>query len=142
MIGFDQEPISERGHISEEPETRHLDKRELYNMLAHRLYLPPLTSRGVTRDYLLKVHREQYFRVPLLELKHFEVELTPAMMKRVGLQNNALLMKKLNALLVSRKQKELGFETFDPPDEVDTVQAGMALPRSKVHRPVQSTRVL
>jgi hypothetical protein len=118
MIGFDLEPMSERGHASEDPETRHLDKRELYNMVGHRYYLPPCTSKGVTREYLVKVHRNQLFRVATLELKHFEVELTGPMTKRVGIQNNALLMRKLNVLLLSKGQTQLGFDEFDAPDEV------------------------
>jgi hypothetical protein len=75
-------------------------------------------ARGVTRDYLLKVHLGQVFRVHLLELRQFEVNLTPEMNKRVGLMNNCFLVRKVNVLLRSRQQPELGFDEFDPPDEV------------------------
>ena len=70
MIGFDEELAPERGHHSEEPETRHLDKRELYNSLTHRYYLPPYTSKGVTRDYLLKVHRDRALCPQLHQPQH------------------------------------------------------------------------
>lgn len=118
MIGFDEQPRTERGHHNEGPETKNLDKRDLYLMLQHRNYLPPMTSKGVTRDYLLKVHKLQVFTVPLIELKQFEVALTNQHTKRVGLANNALLIRKINALLKSRGLKELGFDDFDSPDEV------------------------
>ena len=121
MIGFQSAPLSERSHLSEDPETANLDKKELYNMISHKYYLPPYHGKGVTREYLIKVHKEQCYRVPLMTLKHFEVELTPAMTKRVGVQNNALLLRKLNILLRSRGCHELGFEDFDPPEEVQYV---------------------
>ena len=118
MIGFEEEPQSERGHPNEDPETRKLDKREFYNLLCHKFYLPPFSSRGVTREYLVKVHKGYCFSVPLLTLKHFEVELSTSMTKKVGIQNNCLLLRKVNILLKSRGQSELGFEDFDPPEEV------------------------
>lgn len=120
MIGFDQEPKTEKGHPHEDPETRNLDKKELYTMLLHRFYLPPMQGKGVTREYLVKVFRNQVFRVPLLELKHFEVELTTNQTTRIGLANNSLLVRKINALLRSRGQPELGFDEFEAPDEVNT----------------------
>ena len=118
MIGFQSAPLSERSHISEDPETSNLDKKQLYNMVAHKYYIPPYHGKGVNREYLIKVHKGLVYSVPLLTLKHFEVELTTAMTKRVGVQNNALLLKKLNILLQSRGCNELGFEEFDPPEEV------------------------
>jgi len=118
MIGFNEEPVNDRGHANEDPDTKNLDKKELYTMIAHRYYLPPFASRGLNREYLIKVHKNQVYRVLMLELKHFEVELTNAMTKRIGLPNNVLLQRKLNALLRSRRQPELGFEEYDSPDEV------------------------
>ena len=118
MIGFEEEPASERGHPNEDPDTQESHKKELFTMLSHRFYLPPFHSRGITRDYLLRVHKERVFRVPMLELKHFEVELTTGMTKRVGIFNNCLLVRKVNLLLASRGAPELGFDEFDPPEEV------------------------
>ena len=117
MIGFEEEPISERGHPGEDSDTKSLDKRALYTMLTKTYYLPPFASRGITREYLLKVHRVQVFRVKSLDLRHFEVELTPEMSRRVGLLNNCFLVRKVNVLLNSRGQHGLGFDEYDPPEE-------------------------
>ena len=119
MIGFEAAPQSERGHPNEDPETRRLDKKEFYTLLIHKYYLPPYHSRGINRDYLLKVYKHECYRVKMLELKHFEVELTPSMVKRVGIQNNSLLLQKMNFLLKVFKMPTMGFEEYDPPDEVD-----------------------
>ncbi len=121
MIGFHEQPTTDRGHPNEDPETRDLDKRRLYNMVAVRRFLPPLTTKGVTREYLVKVYRDEVYTIPLYELKHFEVELTLQMNKRVGIPNNSLLVRKIDALLRSRDQPLLGFDLYEPPDEVDMV---------------------
>jgi hypothetical protein len=118
MIGFQNELNMEKGHPQEEADTRNLEKKEIYEMLVHKYYLPPYSSRGVTREYLLKVHNDKCYKVPLLELKHFEVELTTKMTRRVGIQNNGLLVKKLNLLLNSKHMNPLGFDEYDPPDQV------------------------
>jgi hypothetical protein len=118
MIGFEEQPISERSRPGEDNDTKNLSKKAFYNMLSLTYFMPPVIARGVTRDYLLKVHRGQVFRVPLLELRQFEVNLTPEMNKRVGLLNNCFLARKVNVLLRSREQPELGFDEYDPPDEV------------------------
>lgn len=118
MIGFQKELNPERNMSQEETETKNLEKKEIYDMLVHKYYLPPYSSRGVTREYLLKVYNDKCYRVLLLELKHFEVELTPKMTRRVGIQNNGLLVKKLNLLLYSKNMHPLGFDEYDPPDQV------------------------
>jgi hypothetical protein len=117
MIGFGEQPGTERGHPNEDPETRELDKRKLYNMLSQQYFLPPFTTKGITRDYLIRVHRHQVYRVQLFELMHFEVELTTQMKTRIGLPNNSLLVRKLNRLLRSRNLPELGFDDYEPPEE-------------------------
>jgi hypothetical protein len=117
MIGFEEVPVSERSRPGEGDDTKNLSKKAFYNMLNLKYYMPPVTARGVTRDYLLKVHRDQVFRVDQVELRQFEVNLTPAMNKRVGLLNNCFLVRKVNVLLRSREQPELGFDEYDPPDE-------------------------
>ena len=118
MIGFEAEPQNERGHPNEDPETRNLDKKELYTMVNHKIYLPPYNSRGVTRDYLIRVWKGLCLGIHFHALKHFEVDLTAGMTRRVGIQNNCLLVRKLNILLKSRGQPELGFEDLEPPEEV------------------------
>ena len=118
MIGFQNELNPERDQSQEESETKNLEKKEIYDMLLHKYYLPPYSSRGVTREYLLKVYHDKYYRVLLLELKHFEVELTTKMTRRIGIQNNGLLVKKLNFLLSSKNMNPLGFDEYDPPEQV------------------------
>lgn len=118
MIGFTFDDQNLMQHEQEELETANLDKRELYDLVGHVYFLPPYTSRGVTREYLLAVRRGNVFRVESLALRHFEVELTAAMTKRIGVANNGLLVRKMNGLLEERNQPPLGFEEFDPPDQV------------------------
>ena len=118
MIGFEDKPVTEKGHPNEPPETRDLTKRMLYKTVSLRYAMPPYCSRGMNRNYLLKVHRAEAYRVSDLELRTFEVQLTPAMNKRVGILNNSFLVRKVNTLLRSRNQPELGFDEFDPPEEV------------------------
>ena len=40
------------------------------------------------------------------------------MCKKIGVLNNALLLRKLNFILDSRRQSGLGFSDFDPHDQV------------------------
>ena len=119
MIGFREKPTVERVNLNEDPETRELNKKKFYNILAGRFFLPPLSTKGITREYLVKVHRNEVFTIPLFDLKHFEVELTVPMMKRVGIPNNSLLVRKLDGLLMSQQLPTLGFDDFEPPDEVE-----------------------
>lgn len=142
MIGFHEQPTTDRGHPNEDPETRDLDKRKLYNMLALRHCLPPLTTKGVTRDYLCRVHKGEVYTVPLLDLKHFEVELTLQMNRRVGIPNNSLLVRKIDALLKSRRQPELGFDLYEPPDEVRVAHKDLAVPCSTLCGPSEHAAVL
>ena len=118
MIGFSEQPGADRGHAHEDAETRDLDKRQLYNMVSNHSFLPPITTKGVTRDYLVRAYRNEVFLVRIFDLKHFEVDLTPAMTKRAGIPNNSLLVRKIDGLLDSRGLPRLGFDDFEPPDEV------------------------
>lgn len=121
---MDNEKIQHRA--DEGPETKNLDKGQLYDTLGVQYYLPPLNSRGITREYLLSVHRGTAYRLPLSTLKHFEVDLTTKMVTKVGVVNNGLLVKKLNILLQSKRQPELGFDEYDPPDQVTYFHQGVA----------------
>ena len=122
MIGFRERPQHERLNTNEDPETRELNKKKFYNILSTRYFLPPITTKGVTREYLVKVQRNEVYTVPIFDLKHFEVELTASMMKRVGIPNNSLLVRKLDGLLISQGEAPLGFDDFEPPDEVHFVK--------------------
>ena len=85
-------------------------------MLSAVWHLPPYSSKGVTRDYLLRVNRDQVFRVNANELKRFEVELSKESQKNIGTINNALLVRKLNILLVAKGRRELGFTEYEIPE--------------------------
>jgi len=126
----------------EDADTRNLDKSQLYEMVTEQHFLPPLHSRGITRDYLLAVHRDQVYKVGLQTLKLFEVNLTQRQTKKVGVINSPLLVRKLNFLLRSRRENDLGFDEYDPPDQVTYFETGVALESGQIHRPDQHHRVL
>lgn len=144
MIGFFKKMDGQYSQTKndEEHTTKNLDKAELYEMIAQTFCLPPLHSRGITREYLLDVHRDKVFKVDTKMLKSFEVNLTPKQTKKVGVINSALLVKKLNLLLASRNQKPLGFNEHDPPDQVAYLNAELAGESGSVHRPDQHRGVL
>ena len=127
MIGFQNELQGDKPDSEEGLDTKSLDKKDLYDLLAHKYYLPPYSSKGVNRDYLLGVYRDQFFRVELMAFKHFEVDLTPQMVRRIGVINNAILVRKLKILLASKGMKELGFDEDEPPEQVILFYLGLAL---------------
>lgn len=117
MIGFQSGLTAANGASDEGPETINLQKPDLYELVADRWFVPPVNSKGVTREYLLQVHRDQVFRVQIVQMKHFEVNLTPDMQRRASNINNSVLIKKLNFLLNSTGRKPLGFTEYDIPDQ-------------------------
>jgi hypothetical protein len=129
MIGLFKTMDSElsQAKTDEDPETRNLDKSQLYEMVTEKNFLPPLHSRGITRDYLLSVYKDEVYKVGLQTLKQFEVNLNQRQTKKVGIVNSALLMRKLNLLLKSRRENDLGFDEYDPPDQVTYLKLDMAV---------------
>ena len=119
MIGFEDEVSKDSVRSDEGPETRNLDKKMLYEMIALLFFIAPYGSKGMTREYLLNVHSGKVYRVRHGELRHFEVDLTPQMTKKLGVVNNGLLVKKINIILKSREQPELGFTQYEPPEQVN-----------------------
>jgi hypothetical protein len=117
MIGFQRGLMTQDRTSDEGPDTSSLKKQELYDSVADKWFIPPSDSKGVTRDYLLQVRRDQVYRVSTLQIKQFEVELTAEMQRRASNINNSVLIKKLNYLLSSTGRKELGFTEFDVPDQ-------------------------
>ena len=93
MIGFQPELQEDIAQVDEGLDTKNLLKKELYDMVSAVWHLPPYSSKGVTRDYLLRVNGDQVFRVNSNELKRFEVELSKDQQKKNGTVNNALLVK-------------------------------------------------
>ena len=117
MIGFDIDLRNDQRQSDEEADTRRLEKKDLYEMVVMEWYLPPYQSRGVTRDYLLKVHRNRVFRISHPEIKRFEVDLTPEHQKKVQGMGHSILIRKLNLLLQLTGRNPLGFDEYDMPDQ-------------------------
>lgn len=87
-------------------------------MVNKNWFIPPYHSRGVTRVYLLKVHKDEFFRITHGEIKHFEVDLTPEHQRKVQGMGHPLLIRKLNILLGLTGRKPLGFNEYDIPDQI------------------------
>lgn len=85
MIGFENELRRRKPHENEGPDTKDLDKKEVFDMVDYTWVIAPYGSRGIHRDYLVAVHLGQVFRITHHDLKHFELDLTPEMVKRTGL---------------------------------------------------------
>lgn len=116
MIGLVR-PNQGQGGPNEPPEIRNLSKHSLYNLLGEEYFLPPLDSKGVNRAYLVGVYTNRNYRVPLMDYKRFEAELTPAQMKKTALVNLAYILRKLNSLLREKGEHQLGFPDFIVPEE-------------------------
>jgi len=117
MIGFQRGLMAQDKTSDEGPDTAALKKQELYDAVAETWFIPPSDSKGVTREYLLQVRRDQVYRVSTMQIKQFEVELTAEMQRRASNINNSVLIKKLNYLLSTTGRKQLGFTEFDVPDQ-------------------------
>lgn len=117
MIGFNHELKLYKTEVGEGLDTKNLQKNELYDLVSTDYMLPPYNSRGVSRDYLLAVKNGQVFRVTNKDYKHFEFNLQKTHLKKVGIINNALLVKKINLLLKERDHPQLGFSEFDLPEQ-------------------------
>ena len=117
MIGLQMQLLGEERQPDEDLDTRSLEKKELYEMVHETYCIPPYSSKGVTRFYLIQVHKGRVFRAKKSELKYFEVELTPDMQRRVSNISNAILVRKLNVLLAKTGRVPLGFTEFDVPDQ-------------------------
>jgi hypothetical protein len=116
MIGLHR-PMQAEGNLNVPPEIRNLSKTQLYNSLSQTYLLPALESKGMCRTYLVGVFRAENYRLPLLEYKRLEAELTPIQQKKVNLANMAYIYRKLNALLAEMNLLPLGFPEFIIPEE-------------------------
>lgn len=117
MIGFHRTERQADNRADEGPDTKPLSKQKLYTMLAEQYLLPSIDSKGVSRSYLLQVHRDQVFRVGLVEYKMFEANLIPSHFKRNGLTSLGVLVNKINRILATRRRNELGFPQHCIPEE-------------------------
>ena len=108
---------NEEAHDNEPEEIREITKKALHARLNNEYYIPENNSRGVNRAYLVGVFTGNHFRIPLLDFKRFEAELTPNMKKKTPMLNGIDALTKLNRLLVETGRHELGFVQGLFPDE-------------------------
>lgn len=120
MIGFEDEIERPGPYADEGPDTKDMEKPALFNMVNAIKFIPPYGSRGNRRKYLVSVHHNQVFSVNHSVLRHFEVDLDTSMTKRLGVVSNGLMVRKLNLLLASKGQPQLGFSEFEPPEQVNS----------------------
>ena len=131
MIGLDR-PTRDEENLNEPPAIRSKTKNQLYALLAEEWYLPSVDSKGVNRKWLVAVYKGEVFRVGLMEMRRFEIELTPLQTKRTGLVNLTYILDKLNQLLKERGLKELGFPRFVVPEENWLVKVARFIDRKNV----------
>jgi len=117
MIGFSQDLQMYKSMSDEDLETKNLDKNELYELVASQYMLPPVNSKGLTREYLLQVKEGDVFRVTHRDHKDFEFTLEKDQQRKVGVINNALLVRKLNLLLRHHGENQLGFTEYNLPEQ-------------------------
>ena len=133
MIGFEDELERPGPFANEGPETRNLEKPGLHEMVGTLKFLPPYGSRACRRKYLISVHSGEAFSVNHSALRHFEVDLETSMMKKMGVVNNGLLVRKLNMLLESKGLPKIGFSEYEPPEQVGQDHSELALPCFALH---------
>lgn len=117
MIGFKEDLKMFKKDNLEGLDTKNLQKNELYELVSADFMLPPSNARGITREYLLAVKEGSVFRVTHIDYKNFEFALNKSQTKKVGIINNALLVRKLNILLKEKGQRELGYTEYDLPEQ-------------------------
>ena len=97
--------------------TKGRTKNQLYKTVEEKYLIPAWTSKGVTREYLLRVLRDEFFRVEKRIISKFECDLAAKQLKHTGSQSCAFIVKKLNILLAEEGKKPLGFTEFDLPEQ-------------------------
>lgn len=104
---------------ADEPqETRELTKKALHARLSNDYYVPDHKHRGVNRAYLVGVFTGAHYRIPLLEFKRFDAELTPSQKKKCPILCGSDAVVKINRLLEETHRPGLGFAPGVFPDEV------------------------
>ena len=98
-------------------ELRELSKSKIYAQLASQWFLPQKDSRGVTRAYLVQVHRGDVFRVQRQVILEYESRLTAAENRKSTFYSVALLYDRLEAYLAEMQQRPLGFSLTNLPEE-------------------------
>ena len=104
----------ETGNRDAEPaEIRNQTKSQIYESLLEHFYLPPKDSKGVNREYLVRVTTNAALTVPLREIKVFEANLTPAQMKKIPFLNPTEAFGRANLLFT-----QLGYQPFNFPGQI------------------------
>ena len=132
MIGLPRILNQAGQHLNEGPETRDLCKEKVFDRLSEQYLMPPIHTKGVSRNWLIRVWNGEVFRVAIRDFKLFEADITPNHMKRNGFTNLLHLMLKINQLLTSRQQPTLGFHDFCVPDEKWLAKIARYIDRSNV----------
>ena len=109
---LDDQPLSDEG-----PDTKDIKKKKFYQIISSKWMIPPITSRGVDRKYLLKVHRNEVYRIDAEQYRIFNFNITSEQVKKTTVMSSALLVKKLDNYLALVSSKPLGFSVSDPPDQ-------------------------
>lgn len=107
----------DEARADEPEEIRKLTKKAIHERLSNEYFLPDHTTRGVNRQYLVGVFIGAHFRVPLLEFKRFDAELTPLQKKRCPILCGVDAVSKINRLLQETNRPQLGFPQGLYPDE-------------------------
>lgn len=125
--------VAVQGHRhNEEPETRNLSKSQLYKILAATFVLPASDSRAVSRSYLLRVRRDQVFRIDRHELLQFEADLEVRHHTKKGYHNLTILLERFAMLLEQLGFRELGFTPGNYPEESWVYRAVRFTDRSNI----------
>lgn len=107
----------EDARADEPEETKHITKKALHTRLNNEFYIPDHTTRGVNRAYLVGVFLGAKWRVPLLEWKRFDAELTPAQKTKAPILCGSNAAAKINRFLEETNRPTLGFSPGLFPDE-------------------------
>ena len=133
MIGLQRGPNNNQPNREDEPpEVRNLSKQQIYTQLSNDFFLPSYDSKGVNRAYLVGVYTNRYLRIPLMDWKRFELNLTPNQMKRNNLVNMTYILRKLNGILRERGMNPLGFPDFMVPEEDWVMKVARFIDRTNV----------
>lgn len=98
-------------------EIRNLSKSQLYMQLAEEYHLPSKNSKGVNREYLVRVFQAQVLRVEVRDFKLFMAELTPIQLKKSPFVNLSDVYERMNVLLREIGHPPFGFSHGLLPEE-------------------------
>jgi len=96
---------------------RTMSKKQLYAEASAIGCVPGITSRGVTRAYLIGVIERRFFVMPQVELNGILAPLTPNQLKRSPHYSGATAIVKLNAILHESGRNPTGFDAHSYPEE-------------------------